>query len=137
MAEEILLEHLASLGLALALMSILRAFISRIRNLLIGLMKRRNPRISLLGIQVSFLFLAFLFLMLLNEPNLILIEMPENVIVIKQIFVASVFKMFNFFIGHLVAGFVDDAIPFVIEFLCPFLDIIKRIKGIHELDHAF
>lgn len=100
-------------------------------------MKRRNPRISLLGIQVSFLFLAFLFLMLLNEADLILIEMPENVIVIEQIFVASVFKMFNFFIGNLVAGFVDDAIPFVIEFLCPFLDIIKRIKCIHELDHAF
>lgn len=99
---------------------------------------------SLLRIQdihVRLLLFSLFFFVLLYQEYLVLVEMPEYIIIIQQVFAIELiiicFDHFFGVIGTLFANCFFHSINFIVESLGSFLDVIESVECIHEVDHAF
>ena len=88
---------------------------------------RRIARLDLVRLMycvpVGFALFALLLLVLLDENHFILVEMPEDEVIVEQ------------FIGVMFTAILHLVQPFI-EFLRTFRNVVKGIKGVHELDHG-
>ena len=99
--------------------------------------------LAVVNLLVGFSFLALFSLVLLDKPYLVLVEVFEYVIVIKNVFLPffaylnSLNRSWNALIVKILLFFIIlDAINLVEVFACPLLYIVESIKSIHVLNHV-
>jgi len=99
----------------------------------------------LLSLLVSFTLFLFFSLVLLYHSDFVLVEVLEDIIIIENSLLALL-DLLNFLGSRLVLGLLivvnfvlfifNHAIDLVEVPASPFLDVIKSVEGVHELNHA-